>query len=304
MHLERRYTRSWAFPPGSLPVRVWLNPQSHHEPPHDHEFLEVVVVKGGSAIHESAAGNTPLEAGAALILGPRAWHAYRDCRRFEIFNCCFGSELLEHELAWLREDAALDRLFWANPAHEVAIATGQEEEGAARQRVALMQELAGAFQGRTAMSRPEAVARLAVALSALAPSFAHLPPLARPHPVVTACLREMEEALERPWTLAVTARRHGVSREHLIRLFREATGLAPRRYLDHRRARRAAGLLLRTSLSIATIGERVGWGDPVTFSRRFRAHYGVSATAYRRSGGLPGGITQGVFMERRNGKRG
>jgi AraC family L-rhamnose operon transcriptional activator RhaR len=47
------------------------------------------------------------------------------------------------------------------------------------------------------------------------------------------------------------------------------------------RSEAAAVRLLRSEESIAAVGAAVGWGDPNYFSRRFRAHFGVSPTAFR-----------------------
>ena len=46
--------------------------------------------------------------------------------------------------------------------------------------------------------------------------------------------------------------------------------------------RRFKEQLLRTNRDIGMIGEQVGWNDPNYFARRFRAHFGVSATKYRK----------------------
>jgi AraC family transcriptional regulator, L-rhamnose operon transcriptional activator RhaR len=35
--------------------------------------------------------------------------------RFEVYNCCFSSELLRRELSWTREDPLLGFLLWAGP---------------------------------------------------------------------------------------------------------------------------------------------------------------------------------------------
>ena len=52
-------------------------------------------------------------------------------------------------------------------------------------------------------------------------------------------------------------------------------------YLARLRAEHAANLLLRSDQSIAAIGRTVGWPDQNYFARRFRDHYGLSASVYR-----------------------
>ena len=43
---------------------------------HTHEFFELGLLTGGSAIHMSEAGTTPLRAGRLVVVGPGGWHAY------------------------------------------------------------------------------------------------------------------------------------------------------------------------------------------------------------------------------------
>ena len=52
-------------------------------------------------------------------------------------------------------------------------------------------------------------------------------------------------------------------------------------YLARRRVETAAGLLLHTDQPVTQIGRSVGWPDQNYFARRFKAHFGLSATIYR-----------------------
>jgi AraC family L-rhamnose operon transcriptional activator RhaR len=52
-------------------------------------------------------------------------------------------------------------------------------------------------------------------------------------------------------------------------------------YLAARRAEFAATLLLRADYPVALVGKSIGWPDPSYFARRFKAHFGLSATAFR-----------------------
>jgi len=68
---------------------------------------------------------------------------------------------------------------------------------------------------------------------------------------------------------------------YLVRLFKAATGLPPMAYLARLRAEHAATLLLHSDQPVTCIGQAVGWPDQNYFARRFKAHYGLSATSYR-----------------------
>jgi AraC family L-rhamnose operon transcriptional activator RhaR len=91
----------------------------------------------------------------------------------------------------------------------------------------------------------------------------------------------MEGNLARRWTLAELADRLAIDRKYLIHVFRESFGIPPMEYLHRRRAEAAASLLVRSDEPVAAVGAKVGWDEPAHFARRFRAHYGLSPTAYR-----------------------
>ena len=52
-------------------------------------------------------------------------------------------------------------------------------------------------------------------------------------------------------------------------------------YLARHRVEKAAELLLDTDEPVTQIGRSVGWPDQNYFARRFKAHFGLTATAYR-----------------------
>jgi AraC family L-rhamnose operon transcriptional activator RhaR len=52
-------------------------------------------------------------------------------------------------------------------------------------------------------------------------------------------------------------------------------------YLAQVRAEQAAVLLLHSDEPVTRTGRAVGWPDQNYFARRFKAHYGLSATTYR-----------------------
>ena len=64
---------------GGVPILV-RHTQRHAEcSTHSHDFMELVLVAGGTGLHESAAGNRRLSRGDIIVLRPGGWHGYRNC---------------------------------------------------------------------------------------------------------------------------------------------------------------------------------------------------------------------------------
>jgi transcriptional regulator GlxA family with amidase domain len=91
----------------------------------------------------------------------------------------------------------------------------------------------------------------------------------------------------RTTTLAQLA---GVSSRHLTRLFVANLGLTPARFVRQARTEAAAHLLTTTSLPIARIGTRCGFGTAEAFRQAFLNQYGVTPshhrTVHRRTGAV------------------
>lgn len=73
----------------------------------------------------------------------------------------------------------------------------------------------------------------------------------------------------------------GVSRGHLIRVFRLALGVGPAEAIRLVRLDRAASLLGRTNLRIQDIANAVGFEDPFHFSKAFHQTYGCAPRTFR-----------------------
>ena len=82
-------------------------------------------------------------------------------------------------------------------------------------------------------------------------------------------------------SLSEMAREACVSREHLCRVFKEATGRTPSETVRLARLDRAATLLARSNYSINEIARLCGFASPFHFSRQFKAAFGASPTLLR-----------------------
>jgi len=255
---------------------------------HSHDFIEVMVIGAGHGVHQTIHGHQPLQTGDIYILRPGVWHAYRACRRLEVSNCCFGLELLQRELVWIRDDPLLNYLLYSGP-------LGLDRRGTLAARLSpaaladCLHHIDALHRLGVADSPDTKVDLIGHLLLALAQLANHVNPagatgMRRQKPVHDAVvhgMRLLEKDLAYPWSLADLAGRLHIDGSYLVRLFKTHTGLSAMAYLAHQRAERAATLALQTDYPIARIGQETGWPDPNYFARRFKAYFGVSATAYR-----------------------
>ncbi|MBB6733612.1 AraC family transcriptional regulator [Cohnella sp. CBP 2801] len=94
-------------------------------------------------------------------------------------------------------------------------------------------------------------------------------------------IRYMNDRLHSSVKLAELAAHTGLSRQHLIYLFKQETGFPPVDYYLRLKMQKAGQLLSLTGMSVKEIASEVGISDPYYFSRMFKKLMGVSPTEYR-----------------------
>lgn len=82
-------------------------------------------------------------------------------------------------------------------------------------------------------------------------------------------------------SLTSVARRLGVSAQILRKRFRAIAGIAPGVWRERQRLEHA-GRLLRDH-RVSAVANQLGFCDPFHFSRRFKRHYGIAPTEFRRT---------------------
>jgi len=261
-------------------------------PLHTHTFVEIAFAIGGTGTHQSVAGQRALSTGDVVLLRPGVWHGYEDCQRLELYNCCFSSELLRRELSWTREDPLLSYLLWTGPYAAAARGTlaVRLSDEAFTECMTHLDALAALWHCPRAEYRGDILGRLSLLLGQLgraavgpAGAFAAAGATGGPrHPAVSQAMKLLESSIARQWTLTDLAEELHLAPGYLVRLFKATTGLPPMAYLAQVRAEHAAVLLLHSDEPITCIGRSVGWPDQNYFARRFKAHYGLSATTYRK----------------------
>jgi len=107
-------------------------------------------------------------------------------------------------------------------------------------------------------------------------------------------VRTIHDRLAEPLTVDDLARAAAFSKFHFSRVFLDATGLSPGRFLAAVRLQEAKRLLLATDESVIDICSRVGYASAGTFSSRFGQCVGLPPRTYRLRGGVgPGPVQRG-----------
>ncbi|RED61780.1 helix-turn-helix domain-containing protein [Cohnella lupini] len=94
-------------------------------------------------------------------------------------------------------------------------------------------------------------------------------------------VRFMNERLTGTLKLSDIAQHAGISKQHLIYLFNQETGMPPIEYFLRLKMQKAGQLLSLTGMTVKEIAAYVGNSDPYYFSRLFKKIMGMSPTEYR-----------------------
>lgn len=103
------------------------------------------------------------------------------------------------------------------------------------------------------------------------------------HPALQVALECLHDEQAADLSLDVLAAAAGLSKYHLLRLFREHLGQTPGQYLTDLRVRRAAERLAGSGKEITEIALEAGFGSLSSFHRAFKSKFGVTASEYRKA---------------------
>lgn len=98
---------------------------------------------------------------------------------------------------------------------------------------------------------------------------------------VKQAVRIIRERYAEPLSLDAIACAVLVSKFHLLRVFRQVTGVTPGRFLSAVRISEAKRLLQNSDLAVAAISSMVGYDSTGSFTSRFTESVGIPPTRYR-----------------------
>ncbi len=276
-----RYFRDNRFPLAVI-RSVTQFPMSRHA----HQFSELVIVSKGSGVHVTGRESWPVSAGDVFVIGGARAHEYRDTDGLVLTNILYDPKLLAMPERDLRTLPGYHALFTLEPAWRA--------RGAFKSRLKLSMKALAYAEGR--------VDKLERELSTRAPGFRFMALAAFMELVgaLSRCYEKVAAAsggdllrigkaigyLENHYADSVrlddVAREVHLSKRHLLRMFKEATGLTPGAYLLQVRVARGAERLRLGEDNVTEAAWQAGFNDSNYFTRQFRRLMGMSPSEYRR----------------------
>lgn len=232
-------------------------------PLHSHPEFVIGAVVGGAETLQVGRDVHIAPAGTTLLLHPDEAHA----------NASVGPDALSYRVmyvaratiaSWLSEAPTFPAPISRDPALFEAVSTAHSILDRPGDRLtqeaafaALLDALAGHADGSAGRSRDRPA-----------------------HSGVRRARHYIDECYASDFSLEDLAGLAGLSRFHLLRTFKRATGLTPVAYRNQRRIE-AARRLLRVGLPIAEIALELGFADQSHLTRQFQRLVGTSPARYR-----------------------
>ena len=264
----------------------------HREPvqrdirPHRHDFIEIVVVLSGHAVHVTGDAHHHVQAGDVLVIDSRRSHAYEKTRSLNIVNLLIREDVFRETEKELGSLPGYHALFTLEPVR------WQQKEFTSHLRLqaddlkqiitwidALEDETRKISEGGLLLSRSWIILIIGLLARRYGRNAAHAPRLEMR---LGRVLSWIEQHACEKLTMTDLAQQAAMSERTFLRRFREATGCSPIDYVIRARIRRAVELLTARDphLSITEIAFRCGFQDSNYFSRQFRKMTGTNPRAF------------------------
>lgn len=273
----------------------WIKRFSHDAQskivPHKHDFVELVYVLNGSAIHEFENAFYRLDPGYVFIINPDETHMYHieNDNRLEIINCLFMPNLIHETL--LRELQLLGEMdfFYVLPFLNTNERFKHSLQLTSRESAAILPLLIG-MEDEMNNKRPGYQSLIKMKLVEMLVLLSRFYKDQQNDEVDNIMDDQMRSRricgyLERHFNQKINipslADLFYVSSRQLNRIVKKETGLSVLEFIHHIRIERAKQLLEQTSESMISIAHLVGYDNTAFFSRLFLRLTGCTPGEYR-----------------------
>lgn len=266
-----------------LPFSILRRTPQVNYPLHEHEFVELVVVTGGTGIHFTERLSYKLEIGDVYIVNPGVRHGYKDVDNLTLINVLYNPESLMTHLADIGTMPGFHALFKIEPHFSSQdtsrlLLTRSQLEKAISIINRIEDEMGDNAPGFIFFSKVyflELIGHLARSYNT---AEAHKSPEVMR---VAEAISHIELHFTEEISQEELAQIANLSKSHFLHIFKKTTSTTPLHYQKVLRIEKACSLLNQTELSINEIGYMCGYSDSNYFTRQFKSVMHVSPKNYR-----------------------
>jgi len=282
----RRIPRSQFIKRSDFPFHITRGRLSvERYPAHSHDFSELVIILAGAALHATGGREYPIAAGDVFLLQGSRSHAFRRARDLDIVNIMYDPAILEPTAPLLKKIPGYHALFILEPRyrprHEFQSRLRLDPDDIPHVASSIC-DIKQEFDEARTWYEAAILSQFLALTTFLARRYGGIAsPSGQALLRVGEVIAHLERHYRQPQSLADLAKLAHMSPNHLIRVFKDATGAAPIEYLIRYRVARAAEQLGRSDLNITQIALDTGFPDGNYFARQFRRIMGLSPRQHR-----------------------
>ena len=219
---------------------------------HAHDFVEMLVMFGGSLAVRIGSEDFEARAGDVLYYPPECSHEEHGYGNLPIDFICFGVQGPVKRLPYLTHDSS-------GRIRLLASWLLEEQSSYHENRREVMDAMLGLLLEEVIRER-----------------------VRRPPGLVESVRSYMKERIADPVTVTEIAAHANMSRAHFIRTYKRLSGRTPMKDLQILRVEAARDILITSNEPLKTIVPKTGFCDESHLSRAFRSHFRVSPGYFRK----------------------
>ncbi len=272
-----------------IPVSIRNSPQGEITEPHDHDYIEVVFVYAGHAIHQlhDASGKKVLSnaviKGDVFTVLPGEIHSYCESCSFRIYNLCIGHEFLKtfsndlidleyYELFFNPERGIRINQLHLPPMDFIAVED-------IIKKISLTLHLRPERKSRMLMIRTLLQSLLIAVFDGISKGWKQYP--AQIDKKFFLSIEQLEADPTRKLDLKRLSREVGMSLSSYAHKFKDIVGIPPAEYAALLRLEQVRRQLEHTNLSIFEIAAANGFSSDNYLIRIFKKRYGITPKKFR-----------------------
>lgn len=254
---------------------------------HRHDFIEVVFIISGRALHVTPFGEHEISRGDLLVIPLNGTHCYEQLEELELVNLLFLPSRLPLPLLELYNHSGYKHLFVTE--HDFFVKRGfyphmKLDESFLAESEALFLLLEKSARNNKNGHRIRMLGVFLILLSNICDLYQHQENIEEEESLkISELIEYMYKNITKPLTLEELAKRANLSRSSLLRQFHRACGLTPMKYFTQLRIEHAAVFLASKDLTVGEIAARTGFSDTAYFCRVFQRVTGKTPSEYRNS---------------------